>query len=375
MTGMSIRDTLRLPGDRPRGNTLPSASIPALEQLQDAEQITLQRVDEAGAVAKPENITTTWVENEYDDLEIEQGPQWAASGIETSRPAEVKAAGLEPARDAAERIVTGHTPVLDAAATRYIDTQEALAPFRRRTGGKIIHYCIKGALVLGDAVGVTLLGINIGDYPVLAGLMSVSAATAAVTAGLVGSEIRVLYAAERRACDPDDLSEKQKPFRYLFTGASFGKSAPKLVGGIAVTTGALIGAAIFAGRAEIEGALVGGLYGGIALAVAGASFIESFMHADEIADVIDGTAKAYDAEIARHQRLAADTSWRTKLEHATEADSIVREHEQRGNAAKDRVRSLKWGILRRNPGVAGHGPSASVPGPVGRKSTAGGGSR
>lgn len=363
------------------GRLAPPISGPseaALEHLQDAEQITLQRVDEAAAVAKPGNISGTWVEQEYDDLETEQGPSWAAAGIETARSVEVEAAGLQPAADAAERIVTVHSLVLETAATRYVDTQEALAPFRRRTGGKLIHYAVKGALVLGDAVGVTLLGINIGDYPVLAGLMSVSAATAAVTAGLVGAEYRVLQAADRRACDPDTLTEKQKPFRYLLSGAKFGRSILKLVTGISVTAAALIAVAIFAGRAEIEGGLVGALYGGIALAVAGASFIESFMYADEIADVIDGSAKAYDAEIARHERLAASSPWRTQLERRAEADSVIDEHIQRGEAAGHRVRATKWGILRRNPGVAGHGPSTGVPGPVGRTDRTqqgGGGSR
>lgn len=366
MSGVSTLTKNPSPRKRITRPSVPAASVAALEQLQDAEEITLQRVDDAGAVARPENVSGTWVEHEYDDLEIEQGPQWVASGIETSRPAEVEAAGLQPATDAAERITTGHTPALEASAIRYVDTQDALAPFRRRTGGKLIHYTVKGALVLGDAVGVTLLGINIGDYPVLAGLMSISAATAAVTAGLVGAELRVLHAAERRQCDLQLLNEKQKPFGYLFSGANFGSRVLKLVGGVSVTAACLIASAIFAGRAEIEGALVGGLYGGIALAVAAASFIESFMYADEIADIIDGSSHAYDKEIARHQKLAGSALWSTKLERSTEAASIVREHEQRGAAAKDRVRALKWGILRRNPGVAGHGPGAGIPGPVGR---------
>lgn len=350
-----------------------SGQDPAADQTQIAEQVTLQRVDEAAAVPHPENVSGTWVEDEYGELEVEQGPLWVASGIEASRPAEVEAAGLGLAADAADRIVAGHAPVLEAAAIRFADTTEALSPFRRRPpGGKLLHYAAKGALLTGDMIGVTVMGINIGDYPLLAGLMSVSAATAAVISGLVGAEVRDLRSSQRRRRDVDTLTEKQRPFQHLFTGVDDGVKIVKIVCGVAAGTALTIAAGIFAGRAELEGLLIGLIYGGIATAVAGASFLESYMYADEIADQIDNASTAYEKELARHERLAQSVAWRTSREKATEAASLVREHEQRGQAAGHRVRALKWGILRRNPGVVGHGPGVTPPGAVGRTTRTGG---
>lgn len=357
--------------DRPPRPPKPEAA--AFELAQMAEGTNLQRVDDVAAAPQPDLVPHLWVEDEYEALEDEQEPQWNATGIEESRPPEVRAAGLAPAMDGDKRITDSHTSVLTAAATRYEDTQDALASFRRRTGGKLIHYGIKTALVGGDAVGITLVGINLGDYPVLAGLMAVSGATAAVTSGLVGAEVRHIRDADRRASQAEHLTDEQKRrWGHLFTGGATLTRITKLVCGVAASSGLLISSAIFAGRAELEGSLVGLMYGGIALAVALASFVESYMHADEIADVLDGAGRAYEIEIARHRRLSGARAWREQLEQTTLASSITREHGKRGSAARDRVRSLKWGILRRNPGVAGHGPLAPQAMPVGRTDRRGG---
>ncbi|MCS5735057.1 hypothetical protein [Herbiconiux daphne] len=342
-----------------------------IEHTMAAEQISLQRVDEAAAVPRPESVSKTWVENEYDQLEAEQGPLWAAAGIEASRPAELAAAGLMRAAEGADHLAAGHEQVVDAARDRYLTTTEALSPFRRRAhGGKALHVCAKGALVLGDAVGVTLLGINIGDYPVLAGLMSISAATAAVISGLIGSEIRVLRDTRRRQFDIGLLTDTQKRFMHLFSGTDKGAKVIKAVVGVSTAAGLLIASAIFAGRAELEGAMTGLIYGGIAAAVAAGSFLESYAYADEIADQIDNAEHAYEKELARHQRLAGAGTLRDQAKRLAEAESIVREHDQRGEAAMKRIRSLMYGILRRSPGVVGHG-AASEP-PIGRINRAGG---
>jgi len=336
-------------------------------QTQIAEEITLQRVDEAAAIARPENISGTWLEDEYTELEAEQSPLWDASGRETSRTAEVEAAGLSPAAMGAERITTNHTPVMDAAAIRYQNTVDALAPFRRRPpGGKLLHYAAKGGLLLGDMIGVTLMGINIGDYPVLAFLMSISAASAAVISGLVGAEVRDLRSAQRRRREIDSLTDEQRPFQHLFSGRDEGTKIVKILCGVSGGVAMTIALAIFAGRADLEGGLTGLIYGGIAAAVAAASFIESYMYADEIADQMDNASISYEKELARHQRLAGSAAWQSKLAKDAEASSIREEHELRGKAAAAKIRALKWGILRRNPGVAGHGVGVPAVGLVGR---------
>jgi hypothetical protein len=334
--------------------------------LEHPESIALQRVDEAAAVAQPDALTNRlWVEHEMDELEREQSPAWVATGEEAARPSTVGAAELDAAKSGDERIVGTHTPLLEHAAQQVIAAEAALAPFRRRAGGKAIHYLIKIALVFGDAVGVTLLSVNLGDIPALSGLMAVSAATAAVTAGLVGSEFRRMQSAEQRARQPEALTPAQQPYAHLFSGVQSGKIV-RIMACAAATAAALIAVAIFAGRAEVEGALVGGLYGGIALAVALASFVESYMFADDIADHLASLSKTYDREVKRHRQLSGAQAMRQHLGLSAQAKSISREHELRGKAAQDHVRATKFGVLRSNPGVAGHGPRTQLPEAVGR---------
>lgn len=321
-----------------------------------ADTITLHRVDEAGAVARPAHIGDTWVEMEYDALRAEQISLWDAAGREASQPAEAEAFASRLAADAGERMTHGHEPILAQAEKRYIYTVEALSPYRRRPPKtKLLHYAAKTALLLGDMVGVTVMGINIGDYPILALLMSISAATAAVIAGLVGTEVRDLRMAQRRRRDPGTLTAAQLPFEHLFTGGDGGVKIVKILCGASATAAFLIAASIFAGRAELDGALVGLIYGGIAAAVATASFIESYMHADAISDAIDAACAHYEKELARHTRLAGSTVWRERHQKIAETESIVSEHASRGEAAAHHVAAIKWGILRKHPGVVGHG--------------------
>jgi hypothetical protein len=340
-----------------------------------AEQISLQGVDNATAVAQPENVAQTWVEKEYDELETEQAPLWAASGIEESRTAVVQQAGMKPAASAAEHLLTGHNPVVDSAATRIADTTEALAPFRHRAHGtKLFHHGAKAGFLFGDVAGISTAAIWGGEIVLIAIIMSISAAIATVVAGLTGAQIRDLRDARRRARDVDSLTDKQKPFRHLFTDKDLGVGIVRGMVGVSFVVAILVGSAIYALRFTIQGPLVGLVYGCIAVAIAAASFIESYMYADEIADQIDNSNHDYEKTLARHTRLAGNEMWKRHEESAADATSIVAEHAERGKAARDRIRSLKWRILRRNPGVAGHGPAAGTS-VVGRTVRKGGASK
>ncbi|HEY2643007.1 MAG TPA: hypothetical protein VGI56_04555 [Galbitalea sp.] len=335
-----------------------------------AEQVALQRVDQASAVVQPENIAHLWVEQEYDELEAEQAPLWTASGLVEARSAAVHCSELAPAASVAEHLLTGHSAVIDSAATRVADTTEALAPFRHRPPNtKLFHYAAKSGFLLGDIAGISTAAIWGGEIVVIAIVMSVSAAVATVVAGLTGSQIRDLRSARRRARDVGSLTEKQVPFQHLFAAVDHGVGIVRGMIGVSISVAILIGVAIYALRFSIQGPLVGVVYGCIAVAIAAASFIESYMYADEIADQIENANHDYEKTVARHQELAHDKSWQRHRASAAEAGSIIAEHVERGNAAKYRVRSMKWGILRRNPGIAGHGPGAgsSVVGRAPRK--------
>lgn len=331
-----------------------------------AEDIIIQGAQEAKAVARPSNIGETWVEQEYEQLEDEQAPLWAASAFEESRQPDGEAASLQLVAESAQRMLDGHTAILHSAEDRYLDTIEALAPFRRRpVGSKLWHYATKAGLLLGDTAGISTAAIWMGEIPAIAIVMSASAAIATVAAGLTGAEVRDLRAVVRRQCAPDSLTEKQRTFAHLFTGADNGKRYVRALLGVSVSVGLVIAGSVFALRSVIESPLVGIVYGGIAGAIAAASFIESYMHADEVADLLDHAEHDYGKELARHTRLAASDSWAKQAREAATAESIVNEHTQRGAAAQLHVRALKFGILRRNPAIVGHGEEADS---VGRRS-------
>jgi hypothetical protein len=329
----------------------------AAEQAEaHAEQIALQPVDEARAVTRPNDLGETYVELERTALEDEQPPLWSAEGLQASRDAAKEAAGLKPAASAAERLVTGHLPILAGGEDRHIRAHEALGSYRRRApGARKWHYLAKTGLLVGDVTTLAGSFIWLGEEPILATVMAVSAAVATVTAGLSGAEVRDVRARARRARPAEDLSEAQREYAHLFEHPDKGWPFTKALCWVSGAVAGTIAASIFALRASLEDPLVGLVFGGIAAAIAAASWIESYLYADDIADLLDTTEKDYQRELARHETLAASAAWRASDEALVEADSITAEYASRGEAAASHLRSLRFGILRRNPQVVGHG--------------------
>ena len=72
----------------------PLAGASAADAL--AEQIALQRVDEAGATPQPSSVAKLWVSPEYDELRTEQHSLHDAVGVEQSREATVEGGGRYP---------------------------------------------------------------------------------------------------------------------------------------------------------------------------------------------------------------------------------------------------------------------------------------
>lgn len=331
----------------------------ALEAEAQAEQIALQPIDTAAAVARPTSIGDTWVELERQPLEDEQPPLFDASGLEAAREPTKQAAGLAPAATGAQRLRDGHLPILEAAEERYIRASDALGSFRRRPPkAKLPHYLTKAGLLAGDLTTLAGSFIWLGEEPALATVMALSAAVATVTAGLSGTEVRDVRNRERRARPSEELTEKQQPFAHLFEAPDRGWRFVKALSWVSVSAAGTIATAIFALRASLEDPLVGLVFGGIAAAIAAASWIESYMYADDIADLLDGTEADYQREFTRHEKLAGSQPWRLREEALVEANSLTTEHTKRGEAARHHLRSLRFGILRRNPQVVGHGPAA-----------------
>lgn len=335
------------------------AEVGADEADAQAESIALPRVDEARAVARPTHVGTFHVETEYSELEAEQPPLFDAAGIEAARASEVEAAGLAPAARGDERLLSGHLPILEEAERRMVCTRDALASFRRRPPkAKPWHLGAKAAFIGGDLAGIATAAIWMGEIPAIAVVMATSAAVATVTAGLSGTDVRHVRDRARLARPASDLTEAQQSFAHLFTAPDAGWPHVKSLLYVSGAVAGCIAVSIGALRMAIEEPIVGLVFGGIAAAIAAASWIESFMHADAAADLIDNADADYERELARHQRLSGASAWRRREEALAEADSLTREHTHRGSAAARHLRALKARILRSNPGIAGHGPAA-----------------
>jgi len=340
---------------------------PTDERVTEYSNLSLQQVDEAhrvDGVAGP----ALHVENELDAFGREQEPLWKAEGILQSRPALIAHSGLKEHADTSEHLSRRHRRLVKRAQRRLERTIAALSPFVRRKQGQKAWFMVRtGLLLLGDVAGQAGAQIYYGEIPELALVQALAAGVAVVTAGLVGGEIKDLRMASKRKIERTNLTKQQEPFAHLFDGNDDGKHIVKTLVYTAATVGLLISTGIFALRSTIDGPLSGLVYGALAAGIAAASFISSYIVTDEIADAIDTAEKDYERALKRQTNLAASAPLKTALEKIAEVESIRREYEVRGQAALLTYEGLKHRVLRRNPGVAGHGPATEPEPVVGRR--------
>ncbi len=324
--------------------------------LAETDNISLQRIDEAAAVSRPGNLGTTYGEKEFDALRDEQAAAWPAEADVASREPRVKAASLEvAAEEAAFAVEVRHREVEQARDARN-HVLETLTPFVRRAPHDDLRYWAGWVVLgLGDTVGVWGAAISLGEIPQLALGQAVATGFAALTAGLVGGEVRTFAQAKSRRRDPESLSPDEVRYRRLFEGAESEIAMTKVAAGTAGAVVTLITASIYALRASTEGGLTGIAFGCLAAATALASFISSYIHADEVADLIAQYDRRYRQALAAHGRASAAKPIAAFAAATAEADSITSEHEHRGDAARHKVEACKNRMLRRNPQVVGHG--------------------
>ena len=129
----------------------------------------------------------------------------------------------------------------------------------------------------------------------------------------------------------------------------------KVAAGTAAVVVALITTSIYALRASTEGGLAGIAFGCLAAATALASFISSYIHADEVADLLAHYDRRYRQALRVHRDASAAKPIAAFAAASAEADSITSEYEHRGDAAVHKVEACKHRMLRRNPQVVGHG--------------------
>lgn len=344
----------------------PSLTIPpntsAVEDLVvETDSISLQRIDEAAAVSRPANVGITHAEREFDALGEEQKVSWPAEAEAASREARLSGARAESAAEAA--IFTAAEHAKEVATAREVRDHAAatLAPFVRRPPHDDARYWVGWAVLgLGDTVGVWGAAISLGEIPELALGQALATGFAAVTAGLVGGELRTLAQAKSRRRDPDELTEDERRYRRLFEGVEPELPLLKIASGSAATVGVLVTASIFALRAVTEGTMAGLVFGGLAAATVLASFISSYIHADEIADLLATYEHRYARTVRRYRKASRAKPLKVRAASKAEIDSIEREYASRALAAAHKVEACKQRMLRRNPQVVGHGEAAQA---------------
>ncbi|WP_160175053.1 hypothetical protein [Microbacterium profundi] len=343
----------------PKTNTTPLDPLVVADDAEDAaSRVTIPHAEQATVFARPDGIGHLWVEDEYDELQEEQHHLWSASADNTSRKVAIEAAKLRTTAAEAEALIAANRAVVDAARERAVRTTNVLAPFRRRAkGAKLWYQAGKAGLLCGDVAGFGTAAIWLGELPAIAIALASSAAIATIAAGLIGVDVRDREQRRQRQLAVPDPSQAQQEFPHLFIEPSGGVLRRMLM--LAVVTASMIGVGIAALRSAVDDPFVGIVFGGIALAVAGGSFLVSYAGADEVADLLDHADADYNQTAQKHLTLSGHPALRSAAGAEAEAESITLEHSARGEAAERRVRSLKWGILRRNPSHAGHGPATA----------------
>jgi hypothetical protein len=220
--------------------------------------------------------------------------------------------------------------------------------------------------VIGDIAGISGAAILLGEITQLAIIQAVAAGVATVTAGVVGADVKDWRMALRRQKDPKTLTKAQQEYAHLFSGADSGLRLVKAVLLVAGTIGVLIAVSIYALRTSVEGSLSGMVFGGLAGAIALASFLNAWAFADEVADALD--VSRHDVTCARRVALQLGARWvlRRRAQVVEQARSIRLEYERRGVAAAYGFRALLFRALRANPGVVGHG-EARASATIGRR--------
>ena len=335
--------------------------------LAQADAVSLQRIDEAHGVGRPGGLGVTYAEQEFDQLAQEQESSWPAQGELAARSARVRAARAEPAAQAAGFLLEQHQREVSEAADQYQHATRTLQPYLHRSPGDLWRYLITWVVLgLGDTAGVWGAAIWLGEIPAIALGQAVACGFAAVTSGLAGGELGNHRRSQARQRDQESLGEDERRYWPLFAGS---KAPPRLIAALGLAIVVLVAVAVFALRTATEGLLAGMTFGALAAATALGSFVSCYVHADEVADLLAGYRRRHLAAMRRHQRLAGSRALSRAAASTVEADSVLREHEQRGQAASLRVGALKFRMLRRNPQVVGHGSGSEpeVHGLIGRR--------
>jgi hypothetical protein len=322
-----------------------------------ADAITLRVVDHAHAQARPDDLGPTYLEAEFDELARELVPLYEQRGQRLARRHEARAARLEVRAMAAGDRLTQLAATLRTATALESQALTVLGHLTRREPHAKFWYVLRWLLlVLGDVAGIAGAAILLGEVIALAVMQALATGIAAVTAGLVGQDLRDLVLARRRQRDIDDLAADELRYAHVFRGPRTRDAVVAVMTGVGVTIALLTAAGIFVLRSGVEGADNGLIFGCLAVAICCASAVNTYVYADEVADLLDRVGLEKRRAMRRHDRAARNRSLRRFAKAMTIAGSIRTEQQLHGAAAAAHMRMLKWRVLRQNPAVVGHGP-------------------
>jgi hypothetical protein len=217
------------------------------------------------------------------------------------------------------------------------------------------YYLFLILLLGGDLAGMTGALIGLGEVPWVAGVQALAVAAAAVVIGMLASEVKHVRDARRRiaAGPPDGPLSKGAGHGVLFQPDG-GEAVVRwvLLGGLAAML--LIAGGVTALRSVTDGA--GAIFGCFAAAVTLGSAANSYVHSDEVTDLLDNLTRQHRRDDAELHRLDLGPVAERDREAALAA-SVREEWSARGEAAAARVNAACALALVNNPAVAGHGPA------------------
>lgn len=338
---------------------LPGGERSLMERVRRAR---IMPVDKAVAVPRPTTVDSFYLEQEFDARAAQQLHLHTADGEHAAAGPAALAAGMEPGSVETAYLIDTNRPLVDGARVRYLRAQEHLSPLVVRKSSALGYGLRTAALLVGDIAGLGGAAISYGEHPVLALCQAGSAGVATITAGLVGAQFKQYQLATERQFDRDSVSDEMKPYLPVLSSPRAGRRFVMGVTAVGTAIALCIGTGILLLRSSIEGTASGYTFCLLALGIAAASWINSYTHADPVADAIAAARRSYTREQRQHRRLAASW-WLALTERALERARIIRqEHQERGHAASAYVQALKLEALSLSPDVVGHGtiPASDV---------------
>ena len=356
---------------------LPVSTDQVIDLMADAETITVPTVDQVRALPGPD--LDLHLATYFAHLAGEQVALHRAEGEAAARGHAARAAELEPLTAVPLRRLSALQAKADASTSAVSDMQVALGPFRTRPKGAVPRYYLFLVLLFGgDLAGMTGALISLGEVPWIAAVQSMAVAAAAVVVGMLASEVKHVRDARRRAAAGAPPDAAPAPVASADAGAAAGVVVSSrvgvlfqpdggepvvrwvLLGGLAALL--LIAGGVTALRSVTDG--VGWVFGCFAAAVSLGSAANSYVHSDEVADLLDNLAGQHRRDDIEVHALDLGAVAERDREAAL-AVSLREEWKVRGEAAAARVTAAGSLALVHNPAVAGHGsPRRSVTPPV-----------